>query len=76
VPTAVVPYVTMGNWIAATFVYTITPIVVDAAGPSTLFFIFSGVTALLFVVNFLFMVETKGLSREEIARRFFFKGKY
>ncbi len=65
----------MGNWIAATIVYTITPIVVDVAGPSTLFFIFTGITAIFFVINFLFMVETKGLSREEIAKLYFREGK-
>jgi hypothetical protein len=65
----------MGNWIAATVVYTITPIVVNAAGPSTLFFIFTAITAIFFVINFFFMVETKGLSREEIAKRYFRDGK-
>lgn len=63
IPASVVPYATMDNWIAATIVYTITPIVVDAAGPAVLFFIFTGLTAIFFVMNLLLMVETKGLTR-------------
>lgn len=61
----------MDNWIAATIVYTITPIVVHSAGPAALFFIFTGLTTICFIINFFLMVETKGLTREQIAKRFF-----
>lgn len=72
IPADMVPYATVDNWVAATIVYSMTPMVVGAYGgnPSVLFFIFTGLTFLFFVINALFMVETKGLSREETANRF------
>jgi SP family arabinose:H+ symporter-like MFS transporter len=58
IPASMVPYATMDNWIAATIVYSMTPMVVGAfdGNPSVLFFIFTGLTFFFFVINFIFMV--------------------
>lgn len=66
IPANMVPYATVDNWVAATIVYSMTPMVVGAfdGNPSVLFFIFTGLTFTFFVINALFMVETKGLNRE------------
>jgi hypothetical protein len=57
IPANIVPFATVSNWIAATVVYTMTPIVISECGnnPSTLFFIFSGLTIFFFIMNVILM---------------------
>ncbi|CAM5999325.1 unnamed protein product [Sphagnum balticum] len=72
IPADIVPFATVNNWVAATIVYTMTPIVVGEFNdnPDVLFFIFTAITTLFFIMNLFLMEETRGLTREQIARKY------
>ncbi|KAI1361278.1 general substrate transporter [Xylaria arbuscula] len=57
------------NWVCNFFVALISPILLDKSS-SAAYFLFGGSTALATVVSFLYMVETKGKSLDEIERAF------
>ena len=51
IPAKIVPFATTLNWIGGAITILINPIVSAAAGGYTIFFIFGGVTLILFVIN-------------------------
>lgn len=57
------------NWVCNWFVAFICPILLDRSG-SAAYFLFGGCCALTTVVCYLFMVETKGKSLDEIEKAF------
>ena len=71
IPADVVPFATFLNWLACTIGIVITPVLIHAAGsPYPVFFIFGGISMILFVLNYIYVVETRGLTPSEINAKF------
>ena len=71
IPAETVPFATFLNWSASTLTIVITPIITHAVGsPYPVFFIFGGISMILFVLNYIFLVETKGLTPSQINAKF------
>jgi MFS family permease len=62
VPVKVVPVATSMNWMGVAFSVMVTPYMIEAAGsPYPVFFMFAGVSLVFSIINYFFVVETKGL---------------
>lgn len=63
----------MMNWLGCSICVIFTPIAIDAfdKNPYPVFFFFGGLTLLFFVMNSFMMIETKGMSTRQIAKKFF-----
>jgi hypothetical protein len=74
IPAKMVPFATMMNWLGCSLCVIFTPIVIGQDGTNKttypVFFFFGAITMLFLVVNYCFMVETKGLSVRQIAKKF------
>jgi len=72
IPSKIVPFATMTNWLGASICVVFTPIVIklNHKNPFPVFFFFGGVTILFYIMNVLLMVETKGKTKVEIAKLF------
>jgi len=72
IPTNVVPSATTTNWIGSLTVLFVTPIIVDSCGknPYVLFLIFSILSIITFLINLKWLKETKGLTKQQIMKRF------
>jgi MFS transporter, SP family, arabinose:H+ symporter len=65
IPSKVVPWATMTNWLGASACVIFTPIIIKLNGnnPYPVFFFFGGMTMLFFILNSLLMVETKNRTK-------------
>jgi MFS transporter, SP family, arabinose:H+ symporter len=72
IPAKIVPLATMMNWIGCSICVVFMPIAIDAndGNPYPVFLFFGCITLVFFLVNFMTMIETKGLSVKQIAKRF------
>ena len=72
IPAKTVPLATMTVWIGCAICVIFTPIVQEANGnnPYPIFFFLGGITLLFFILNYRYMVETKGLTALQIANVF------
>ena len=71
IPADTVPFATFLNWLACTITIVITPVVTHAVGsPYPVFFLFGGISMILFFLNYIFVVETKGLTPSQINSKF------
>jgi len=72
IPSKIVPFATMTNWLGASICVVFTPIVIklNNKNPFPVFFFFGGVTILFYIMNVFLMVETKGKNKVEIAKLF------
>lgn len=71
IPAKIVPFATFLNWTGCTIGIVLTPIVINAVGsPYPIFFMFGGISLILFVFNFLWIVETRGLTTSQINAKF------
>ena len=71
IPAKIVPFATFLNWVGCTIGIVLTPIIINAVGsPYPIFFMFGGLSLILLVFNFLWVVETKGLTASEISAKF------
>lgn len=72
IPAKIVPLATMMNWLGCSISVIFTPIAINANGGNAfpVFFFFGGITLLFFIFNASAMIETKGLSTSQIAKRF------
>ncbi len=62
IPPKIVPLATFMNWLGVSISVIVTPIIIKEVGsPYPLFFFFGGISTIFFVINYLFVVETKGL---------------
>lgn len=63
----IVPPATSMNWLGIAFSVMVTPVIIKAAdSPYPVFFLFSILSFIFFVVNVFLVVETKGLSPSQI----------
>lgn len=72
IPAKVVPLATMMNWLGCSICVIFMPIAIDAndGNPFPVFLFFGGITFILFLFNAGNMIETKGLTTKEIAKKF------
>ena len=71
IPAKIVPVATFMNWFGCSICVIITPIIIDVVGsPYPVFFIFGGVSMIFLVFNWMWLVETKGLTVSEINAKF------
>ena len=71
IPAKIVPVATFMNWFGCSICIIITPVITDAVGsPYPVFFIFGGISMILFAFNVNWLVETKGLTISEINKKF------
>lgn len=63
IPAKIVPFATTLNWIGCSICIIITPILNDSFNADyPVFFLFGAISFIFFIINYFFMVETKGLS--------------
>lgn len=68
IPPKIVPPATFMNWLGVSISVILTPIVIDKVGsPYPVFFFFSGISFVFFMINYALVVETKGLEPSQIA---------
>lgn len=68
IPARFVPPATFMNWFGCSICVIVTPFVVEAVNSSyPMFFFFGGISLIFFVVNYFWVIETKGLTLLEIA---------
>ena len=62
----------MMNWLGCSICVIFMPIAIDAndGNPFPVFLFFGGITLMLFFFNSVNMIETKGLTVKEIAKKF------
>lgn len=72
IPAKIVPLATMMNWLGCSISVIFTPIAINANDGNAfpVFFFFGGITLLFFIFNASAMIETRGLSTSQIAKRF------
>jgi SP family arabinose:H+ symporter-like MFS transporter/SP family xylose:H+ symportor-like MFS transporter len=72
IPAKVVPLATMTNWFGASVCVIFTPMAIEANDDNAfpVFFFYGGLTMIFFIINVFFMVETKDLTSEQIAKKF------
>ena len=65
IPSKIVPFATMTNWLGASICVIFTPIVIklNDGNPYPVFLFFGAVTLIFFVMNVFLMVETKGRTK-------------
>lgn len=67
-PANAVPIATVMNWLSCSVCVIVTPIVIKEYGNAApMFFAFGSVSAVLFVINAMYMVETKGKTASQVA---------
>jgi hypothetical protein len=72
IPAKIVPLATMMNWFGCSLCVIFTPIAIAANDGNAypVFFFYGGITTLFFIINVFLMEETKGLTVEQIAKKF------
>jgi MFS transporter, SP family, arabinose:H+ symporter len=72
IPANIVPIATMMNWLGCSLCVIFTPIAIkkNDENPEYVFFFYGAITLVFFVINAIFMVETKGKNTEQIAGAF------
>jgi MFS transporter, SP family, arabinose:H+ symporter len=72
IPSKIVPFATMTNWLGASICVIFTPIVIklNNNNPYPVFFFFGAITFIFFIMNVFLMVETKGRTKAEVAKIF------
>jgi hypothetical protein len=72
IPAKIVPLATMMNWLGCSISVIFTPIAIKANDGNAfpVFFFFGGITLLFFIFNATAMIETRGLSARQIAKKF------
>lgn len=70
IPAKYVSVASSMNWIASAICVIATPYILDAVGsPYPVFFFFGGILLLFFLINVKFLIETKGLTPTQIAKK-------
>lgn len=75
-PTEYVPLASSMNWLSAAISVIATPYVLEAVGnPYPVFFFFGGILLIFFFFNNRYLVETRGITHDEIVAKLYQKTK-
>lgn len=70
IPAKYVSVASSMNWVASAISVIATPYILDAVGsPYPVFFFFGGILLVFFLINVKFLIETKGLTPTQIAKK-------
>jgi hypothetical protein len=69
-PSSYVPAATSMNWLSAAISVIVAPYVLEAVGnPYPVFFFFGGIMMIFFIINQRYLIETRGLTHDQIVQK-------